>query len=166
MYVDTSDAAGVSVTGGYAYVADRASGLAIIDVSDPANPGQPVYASTSYAEDVDVAGSYAYVADGLSGLTIIDVTEPLSPSVVVDSGIDPNVDTNRAKSVQVSGNYAYIADDTSGLAMINVADPHHPGAATYRSLGGRDAERLAVSGSYVLLSTRSSDGLALIDLDR
>ncbi|UCD85399.1 MAG: hypothetical protein JSU92_04170, partial [Deltaproteobacteria bacterium] len=38
---------GVYVTGGYAYVCDGASGLAIIDVSDPANPSTPVYRDTS-----------------------------------------------------------------------------------------------------------------------
>ena len=33
----------VAVSGSYAYVADKASGLAIINISDPTSPGTPVY---------------------------------------------------------------------------------------------------------------------------
>ena len=37
----TGFAYGVTVVGNYAYVADDASGLAIIDITDPHNPGDP-----------------------------------------------------------------------------------------------------------------------------
>lgn len=33
----------VYVSENYAYVADREAGLAIIDISDPTNPGSPIY---------------------------------------------------------------------------------------------------------------------------
>ena len=41
------------------------SGLAIIDISDPTNPGTPVYDGyqVDYARGVTVVGNYAYVAD-------------------------------------------------------------------------------------------------------
>ena len=40
------------------------SGLAIIDITDKANPGDPVYMDTSgFAFGVTVVGNYAYVAD-------------------------------------------------------------------------------------------------------
>ena len=51
--------------GNYAYIADAGSGLAIIDITDPTNPGTPVYKDTGgLAYGVTVVGNYAYVADG------------------------------------------------------------------------------------------------------
>ena len=38
---------GVTVVGNYAYVAVGLSGLAIIDITDPTNPGTPVYMDTT-----------------------------------------------------------------------------------------------------------------------
>jgi len=64
------------VDGDYAYVADDASGLAVIDISSPTNPGTPVYEDTTgNAYDVYVSGDYAYVADAFSGLAVIQVRE-------------------------------------------------------------------------------------------
>ena len=122
-YIDTTNSAtGVFVSGDYAYVADRKSGLAIIDVSDPLNPSPPSYiVTTDAATDVFVAGKYAYVTVGFSGLAIIDVSDPLNP-------VAPNyIDTaGYAQSVFVSGDYAYIAEYENGLAIIDVSDPLNP----------------------------------------
>ena len=64
----TGEAYSVYVSGDYAYVADGLSGLAVIDISDPTNPGTPVYEDTTgYAQGVYVSGDYAYLADGNSG---------------------------------------------------------------------------------------------------
>ncbi len=53
---------------------DDSSGLAIIDISDPTNPGTPIYENTTgRACDVYVSGDYAYVADYDSGLAIIQI---------------------------------------------------------------------------------------------
>ena len=68
-------ARGVYIAGDYAYVAVGDYGLAIIDISDPTNPGIPVYKDTSGdARSVFVAGNYAFVADMSSGLAVIDIS--------------------------------------------------------------------------------------------
>jgi len=55
-------------------LADGNSGLAVIDISDPTNPGTPGYTDTAgNARGVYVSGDFAYVADALSGLAIIDL---------------------------------------------------------------------------------------------
>lgn len=61
VYEDTTgDALDVYVSGGYAYVADSDSGLAVIAVSDPTNPGEPVYKDTTPpASIVYLSGDYA-----------------------------------------------------------------------------------------------------------
>ena len=58
---DTPDLAyGLTVVGNYAYVADRGSGLRIIDVSDPHSPFETgYYDTTDAAQGVAVSGNYA-----------------------------------------------------------------------------------------------------------
>jgi hypothetical protein len=59
----------VSVVGGLAYVADRFSGLRVIDVSNPALPVEVGFIETpGSAQDVSVVGGLAFVADVASGL--------------------------------------------------------------------------------------------------
>ena len=62
----------MAVSGNYAYVADTAAGLQVIDVSNPANP-QWVggYGNSGDALGVAVSGNYVYVADGFWGLMIL-----------------------------------------------------------------------------------------------
>src|SRR3989338_6429255 len=64
---------GVYVSGRYAYVADLAGGLKIIDVSNPSSPVLKSALATTAANDLYVSGRYAYVADDTAGLRIIDI---------------------------------------------------------------------------------------------
>ncbi len=65
-------AAGVAVSGNYAYVADGAAGLQVIDVSYPPNPRRVGgYDTIGSARGVAVRGTYAYVADDAWGLIIL-----------------------------------------------------------------------------------------------
>ena len=53
-----------------------ASGLAVMDISDPTNPGAPSYKDTNDdAQEVAIDGSYAFVADGTSGLAVIPLSK-------------------------------------------------------------------------------------------
>ncbi|UCD85521.1 MAG: chitobiase/beta-hexosaminidase C-terminal domain-containing protein, partial [Deltaproteobacteria bacterium] len=112
---------GVYVTGGYAYLADFGSGLAIIDVSDPANPGTPVYRDTgggSYG--VYVTGGYAYVADENNDLAIVDVSDPANPGTPVYY-----TTPGWAYGVYVTGGYAYLAD-YDGLRIVDISSFNSP----------------------------------------
>ncbi|RJP23130.1 MAG: hypothetical protein C4520_06870, partial [Candidatus Abyssobacteria bacterium SURF_5] len=63
--VDVSYASDVAVSGSYAYIADGAVGLRIVDVTDPTSPFVAGSIDTpGYAQSVAVSGSYAYIADG------------------------------------------------------------------------------------------------------
>jgi len=54
----------ITVSGNYAYVADRSNGLVIVDISNPTAPTlADSYVTAGYATGVAVAGNYAYVAD-------------------------------------------------------------------------------------------------------
>jgi len=156
VYKDTDGSAqGVAINGNYAYVADNATGLAIIDISDPTNPGTPAYKDTNgFAQGVAISGNYAYVADGSSGLAIIDISNPMSPGSPVYRATKGS-----AQSVTISGNYAYLGD-SGGLAIIDISDPTNPGTPVYRDTNG-SAYGVAVSGNYAYVANGSS-GLAII----
>ena len=73
----------VAVVDNYVYVADRDSGLQIIDVSEPTTPTRIGYCDTiGTAKKVFINGNYAYVADVYGGLQIIDISSRTSPSTV------------------------------------------------------------------------------------
>ncbi|MBY8991595.1 MAG: hypothetical protein KGD58_12630, partial [Candidatus Lokiarchaeota archaeon] len=140
------------------YVADYTSGLAVIDISDPTNPGIPVYEpTTGYAWGVYVSGDYAYVADGASGLAVIDISNPTNPGIPVYEDT-----TGAALGVYVSGDYAYVADYTSGLAVIDISDPTNPGIPVYEPTT-MFAYDVYVSGDYAYVADTNS-GLAVIDI--
>jgi hypothetical protein len=85
------------VSGDYVYVADGASGLGVIDISDPTNPGTPIYGNaTGVAKGVYVSGDYAYVANSDLGLAVIqvrrriDMINPIISSTPGDIIVDYN----------------------------------------------------------------------------
>jgi len=156
----TGIARGVYVSGDYAYVADGASGLAFIDISDPTTPGTPVYAEMfeytfGDARGVYVSGNYAYVADYGMGLAFIDISNPTNP--VLDYFKET---TGYAYEVYKSGNYAYVADGASGLAVFDISD--YWATTKYEDTTGY-ARGVYVSGNYAYVADWTS-GLAVIDI--
>ncbi len=148
----------VYLSGGYAYIADGNSGLAIIMVLPPSNPGTPIYKDTNgTAFGVYVLGDYAYVADGGSGLAVINVSDPTNPKLLVYENTAGN-----ANGVYVSGDYAYVADGASGLAIIDISDPTNPGVPVYEVMVG-GADDVFVSGNYAYVADGGS-GLAVINV--
>ena len=142
-------ARGICIAGDYAYVAVDTYGLAIIDISDPTNPGTPVYKDTSgNARSVFVAGDYAFVADMSSGLAIIDISDPSIPG-----SIFYETTTGNAYDVQISGDYAYVADGESGLAVINITDPTNPGPTYYKDTPG-NMNGVHVEGDFAFVTDK------------
>ncbi len=155
-FFDTPDFAyRVKVVEEFAYVADRASGMQVIDVSNPENPaGAGSYNTPDRAVDVSVAGNYAYIADCEAGLVIVDVTDPENPSRVSE------VDMGFAYGLDVDGNYAYVCDHRAGLRVIDVSDPDNPEqVGFYDREWANDAD---VVGNYCYLGYNG--GLLVIDV--
>jgi hypothetical protein len=110
----------VYVSGNYAYVSFREyingrGGLAIFDISNPTNPGSPIYEATiGWSYRVHVSGDYAYIADG-KGVAIINVSDPTNP----ETNFYANT-PDFAYGVFISGEYAHVAVGTRGFATIRV----------------------------------------------
>ncbi|MFH1233503.1 MAG: hypothetical protein V1649_02515, partial [Patescibacteria group bacterium] len=151
----TTYARGVYVSGKYAYVADGASGLRIIDTSVPSAPTLTGSLATTNAQNVYVSGKYAYVADYPFGLRIIDISNPSSPTLT------GTLATNSAQGIYVSGKYAYVADGSSGLKIINISNPFSP--TLTGTLATTLARNVYVSGKYAYVADQAS-GLRIIDI--
>jgi hypothetical protein len=155
--VPLQDARGVSVSGGYAFVASGAQGAQVIDVSNPAAPVKVGQIDATDAWDVEVRGDYVYVADGDSGLRVLDISAPRQP---VEIGIRK---TNDARALAFSGKYAFVADGDKGLKVIDISD-----ARELPRVGQVDTENalgLVLQSRYLYLAD-GPGGLKVFDVSR
>ena len=159
---DDGDASrGVAIKGNYAIVTKEGAGVAIIDISNPANLGSPSYVSTtgSAEKDIVVSGNYAYVANNESGVAIIDISNPANPGTPVYT---PGSFTN-TYGIAINGNYLIISDQTDDtLGIIDISDPTNPGSASYVGSGSTELQRVASSGNYVYFAADKNLGISLI----
>ncbi|MCB4790861.1 MAG: fibronectin type III domain-containing protein [Elusimicrobia bacterium] len=114
----------ISVSGNYAYVADGASGLIVINCSNPAAPTIAGTYTTSNASSnqgftaVQVSGNYAYIGDNL-GFEILDVSNPSSPTLIKTLAANANT----IHDIFISGDYAYLANGVDGIRIENISNP-------------------------------------------
>ncbi len=135
----------VAVSGTYAYVADGASGLQVIDITNPASPQIVGSVDTpGYAMGVAVSGTYAYVADWVvrsPGDRHHESREPPDRGQRGHAGRLPLAWPSR-------GTYAYVAD-----GFRSPGDRHHNPRAPDRGQRGHGrAVGVAVSGTYAYVA--------------
>lgn len=156
--LDTSGTAyDVFVAGNYAYVADGAAGLRIVDISNPASPNLVgTYDSPGTAYGVFVSGNYAYLADSNS-VRIVDISTPATPNAVGNFAT-----TNSCKGVYVSGNYVYAADGTTGVWIYDISNPASPVyKSVYNSSG--TAKNVTVLNNTAYIADYTG-GLKIVDV--
>lgn len=101
----------------YAYLADSAGALLIVDVSNPQAPQR--IASYPLAQPLDalcVEEGRAYLVSD-KRLSVLDVSRPHMPQQLASFTL-----TDEATAVQVSGGYAYLALPKAGLSILDVRD--------------------------------------------
>ena len=109
----------VQVVGNTAYMANNL--VAIVNVTDPANPSLLGASYDTSPSSLQVVGNTVYAADGSNGLRIVDASDPANPTIV------GTFDTEwRANHVAVLGNYAYVGDAEKGLGIVDVGSPASP----------------------------------------
>ncbi len=157
--------ASVFVQGRYAYVADRNSQLAVIDVSVP---GSPVTVSTlslpsANPNAIFVQGRHAYLTyQATSQFQVIDISNPKSP---VALGAPTPTTTTGPGSIYAQGRYVYIAcygGGASALRIFDVTNPSLPSAAGSVALTNA-ASTVWVQGRYAYL-TGSGGRLIIVDV--
>jgi hypothetical protein len=138
------------VAGDFAFVADRTSGLQLIDITDPTNPTLAgTYDTPGEAQGVVVAGDLAFVADYTAGLQVIDITDPINPTLA------GTYDTpGYARGVTVTGGLALVADKDFGLQVIKIKDLIPPALASSNKLiiGVNGRNDIAVAGDLAIIT--------------
>jgi hypothetical protein len=136
-YVNTKGKVyGIYISGGYAYltvpwgydesgVSHTYNSLALIDVEDPTNPGEPIYKELDeHLAKVWVKGKYAFTIVTEQRIAVLDVSDPENlgtPSYITVDGMGEDLfidDENRL----------FLTSD-DGIKVIDVTDPLNPGDA-------------------------------------
>lgn len=116
----------VYVKGNYAYLAvcEQDKSLAVVDVSDPANPSlSSTYDLKGKGRAVFVKGDYLYLALDTNKVKIMDISAPSSPQEVATINVSA-----QPSSLWVEDDYLYIGQlkKNEGLVLYSVADPTTP----------------------------------------
>lgn len=141
---DGLDLMNLSQQGNYLYLAlgnhfsqDQHTGMAIVDITDPASPEVTDYYVFSDlfggAGIVLAEGDYAYLGAMMHGLAIFDISDKTEISLVslFQPDIffpDPNPDPAKfnARGLAIREGKAYLCYDAGGLRIIDVQDPAQP----------------------------------------
>ena len=113
------------------YVAD-ATGLHIVDVSDPSLPKVLGFLDLPEAQHsvlrISVDGGMALLAAGSSGAFIVDVTDPANPRLIgtLETPGPNGGPADSTESVYLQGDLAFLADERAGLRIIDIANPASP----------------------------------------
>ncbi len=112
----------IVVAGNLAFVG--AGGLAICDVSNPANPTLlgSVATPSWVTREVAVGGGRAVLAASTEGLWVIDVRNPRAPAVFSRKA-EANWDV---RSVQIAGDHAFVSATTSQIRVFDISVPDEP----------------------------------------
>ncbi|MFA6011305.1 MAG: hypothetical protein WC799_15070 [Desulfobacteraceae bacterium] len=154
--VTTGEARSVSAAGDYAYVADGASGLTVVDISGiPASDAESVLTyqivgsyttDAAFSYNVFLDGAVLYLATGESGLNKLDVAQPKTPIHL--SNLESPISGD---DVCVSGNFTYMLDRKKGLRIFDSTIPDYILLRSFLEYPGTSAD-LAVSGNYAYIA--------------
>ena len=171
----------VSVLNGTAFIAERAAGLEVVDVSRPDSPRLlGAYQPDGEVWDVWVAGRYAYLAVDNVGLEVLDVSYPRLPFRVAsvetegtkrgkydDESKENWVDRTNPRGIAVRDGIAYLANGRGGMLVFDVKNPLKPkrlrSSFFDQTTGRMSSVRVDVHEASLLLSDQDN-GVYLFDL--
>lgn len=141
-------------------------GLAVIDVSNPTNPGTPIKVTTDgVASNIYITENYAFLTlqtfwnssagenDGQQALAIIDISDPTNPGDPIYVSL-----LGYTHDVIVSHNYAYVGCREEGVAIVDVSNPNNPGTPSYILSGSERLRHLSVYGDILYAAEFTSPG--------
>ncbi|NQS98553.1 MAG: T9SS type A sorting domain-containing protein [candidate division Zixibacteria bacterium] len=148
----------ICVVNEIAYTSLYSSGLAILDVSDPAAISYiSTYDDNNQIKCVDTAGNLACWGDYIGELRTVDISDPVNP-VELGAFSFPN----SVLDVVVAGNYAHVACGYDGYWIIDISDPTNPYNAGYIDLPG-STRTMVVTDGHAFIST--SQGLYSVNIE-
>ena len=158
--------------------ANPASGLAILDISDPLNPGiKDIWDSTFFTHGIShllLEGDFAYLSTMSDGLIILNIADPNNIIFKSHIGLDlnfpaPSLNAHNARGLKMKNDTLYICFDRGGLRAIDVSDKTNP-VEVYKYinpiLNGQAAAAyndIAIKGNYAFVSVDYC-GLEILDI--
>lgn len=155
----------VVVSGGYAYVANAAYGLQVIDVRDPTKCRRvagDLANGTAPARAVAIAGHHLYVASA-SDVLVFDVGDPTAPVKVAEHNVGAPV-----HAISLAADRAYVAAYTNGIIVLDISDPAKSVRLAQIALDGAAVNVVAEGNRAYVLSADDGDPrdaeLAVLDV--
>jgi hypothetical protein len=113
----------LEVRGNYAYLADDAEGVTVIDISNDASPAMVgAYAGSTLASRIVIDGSRAYVARRGNGFDILDLSSATAPTLIgnydtpaIVCGVHP-----------LGADRVVVADSYNGSFVFDISNPAAP----------------------------------------
>jgi hypothetical protein len=122
----------VALSGRYAYVAARPTGVQIIDVQDPTDPRVVgLYDSVELATGLDVAGNILGLCNRSHGVEFADLSDPTRPRHLSALRL------GEAQGIRLRGDLAYVGLWHNGkIAVVDLQNPRQPVLRGQAALGG------------------------------
>lgn len=152
---------GVSVQGSFAYVAQGANGLRVIDISNLGAPRlRGLYNTPASANTIRVRDNFAFLGDGTT-LRVYDITDPEHVLEVASLATD-----HPFGNMTLVGDYLYAALYTDGIAIFDISDPLAPTEIGFSSSGyeWEYALDVAVAGNYAYVADWEGGILRIVDV--
>jgi hypothetical protein len=149
----------IALSGHYAFVGCCSTdGIAVVDVSDPANPVlATTITTTGCSEVLKIKGNRLYSANGNSGMSATDITDPLHPEPL-ELSLDADV-----YGFDVHGDIVYTAGQLEGMTVWDFSDLASPvSMGNYPMDDDQSANDVAVKNGYAYIGCYR--GLEVVDL--
>ncbi len=116
------------IEGNRLFVANKFSGLQIIDITNMESP-KILSRTPTVGQNNGLAKkeNFVFIADIKAGLLVYDVTNQKKPKKVAEMEMP---EKGEAWDVQIKGNYAFIAGGLAGLVVVDITDPISPKIAS------------------------------------
>lgn len=150
----------ISVSGDFAYLpvlgGHGATGMQIVDISEPAAPFVVSYVQTAAPGCVTAGGGFAYLGDWYE-MWVIDATAPYNPLVAA------RLDTpGKVEDLVLKDDHVFMVCSDSGLRIANVSDPYAPYDVGFFDTPG-EASGVFVWDHYAYVADGTA-GLRVIDI--
>ncbi len=127
----------INVRSGYAYVCDYDAGLAVVNVTNPANPVNVMQVQSGYRTSCIIFdGNYGYVATGDSGMAIYNVVNPATPVYVSKLKTTGRASFLSYGAISIGGTptgHIFVSNrnPAPGISAINVSNPAVPATSAF-----------------------------------
>jgi len=148
----------------YIYAAASDNGLAVIDITDVANPNWLTSNETYYGEAVGVGGNVAALSKW-DDVFFFDLTDPANPVLKGNLGDALNIEDWHgvgAGGIAISGNHAFIVNADT-LRLFDISNLDAPAFVGKIAISEEWDGAVSVSGDYAYVAD-GSGGLRVIDV--